>query len=527
MLIDKIKNKPDKCTGLYIGKDIPQKKIKNAIKNYCPHDIKEEDIIALFDDTIFGSGSDGFILTEEGIASSYIKYNLIKFNSIYSISSIGKRVKINKVDFNINRDSTIDLMWLIPILKSHIDEVYVPNKINGLLDAYIKDNDDFSLKTLLNYIFSNNNGIFSNFDKKIIQYLDSVFKKHNSIYEIIKSNDIIAIIHDLQSNSDVKNRAFLFITDSYIGFKEFTEEYPHIFPLNSIKTCNLINNDINLEFDDKNSFQYDWAFIDENIWLQFISLLKYYIDNFNIIDENSRHDIFENIYFPKSDANPDVNSDMYISKLLKPTVTSSLIIGSAHAIKFIQDNPLFNIISRLNGKAIIIVAFLRNNAPERILNILSDIPPLKAAAGTTKLLLGRALNWLNDLLTKKGESYIMEQLIDNFKKRGINRDKIEKDINSDVYNILGDDIVDKSMELLDKYMPNNKIDDSIEVNISNDKVVDDKVENICSECNSSNKIDAKFCSNCGAKLIKEYICSKCGYSQQDAMKFCPECGNPI
>ena len=32
----------------------------------------------------------------------------------------------------------------------------------------------------------------------------------------------------------------------------------------------------------------------------------------------------------------------------------------------------------------------------------------------------------------------------------------------------------------------------------------------------------KFCSNCGAKLMKE--CPKCGHDVEDGVKFCPDCG---
>ena len=47
-------------------------------------------------------------------------------------------------------------------------------------------------------------------------------------------------------------------------------------------------------------------------------------------------------------------------------------------------------------------------------------------------------------------------------------------------------------------------------------------EVICKHCKTANQKGKKFCSNCGAKLMKE--CPKCGHDVEDGVKFCPDCG---
>ena len=44
----------------------------------------------------------------------------------------------------------------------------------------------------------------------------------------------------------------------------------------------------------------------------------------------------------------------------------------------------------------------------------------------------------------------------------------------------------------------------------------------CSACQHENDTGAKFCEECGAKLVR--ICSGCGSELKPTAKFCPECG---
>ena len=53
----------EKEPTLYIAPDIPEKKLKKAIKSYAG-DISPEQALAMWDSTVFGSGKKGFIITE-------------------------------------------------------------------------------------------------------------------------------------------------------------------------------------------------------------------------------------------------------------------------------------------------------------------------------------------------------------------------------------------------------------------------------------------------------------------------------
>ncbi|MCE5295976.1 MAG: SPFH domain-containing protein, partial [Euryarchaeota archaeon] len=51
---------------------------------------------------------------------------------------------------------------------------------------------------------------------------------------------------------------------------------------------------------------------------------------------------------------------------------------------------------------------------------------------------------------------------------------------------------------------------------------------LCPKCGSQNATGAKFCNDCGAKMIVERVkCPKCGNAVPSDSKFCPECGNSM
>lgn len=57
---------------------------------------------------------------------------------------------------------------------------------------------------------------------------------------------------------------------------------------------------------------------------------------------------------------------------------------------------------------------------------------------------------------------------------------------------------------------------------------------ICSNCHSNVDSNAKFCPNCGEKVVKvedqitkKKFCTECGAKQEEDSKFCSECGNKL
>ena len=76
------------CGDISIKPDIKPKKIKKAIKSYAPGNIESDQVLILIDNTVFGSGKQGMMLTEDMLfAFSNIsgKYS-IKVKDLESVS---------------------------------------------------------------------------------------------------------------------------------------------------------------------------------------------------------------------------------------------------------------------------------------------------------------------------------------------------------------------------------------------------------------------------------------------------------
>ncbi len=59
---------------------------------------------------------------------------------------------------------------------------------------------------------------------------------------------------------------------------------------------------------------------------------------------------------------------------------------------------------------------------------------------------------------------------------------------------------------------------------NNQNNAQEKVECVCPGCGANLMKKAKFCPECGVKIVK--TCSKCGHELKNNQKFCPECGTP-
>lgn len=93
------------------------KKMNNAIAKFA-NDVKIDDILAYYDLTIFGSGKEGIILTEDYV---YYRYVGTTFKVKYG--------DIKRVDVRKNKDGTLD-RWV---------EIYVPSVDGDMLSAFMAD----------------------------------------------------------------------------------------------------------------------------------------------------------------------------------------------------------------------------------------------------------------------------------------------------------------------------------------------------------------------------------------------------
>lgn len=72
---------------LYFYEDIPDKKLVNAIKSYSPDINEESNLLCLYDDTVFGSADEGFLITEDSISWKIYLGEKENFNFVDYISS--------------------------------------------------------------------------------------------------------------------------------------------------------------------------------------------------------------------------------------------------------------------------------------------------------------------------------------------------------------------------------------------------------------------------------------------------------
>ena len=89
-------------SGFYWIEEIPEKKIINVLKTYAK-DLLRDDIVILYDDTIFGSAKDGFVLHKYGLRNS--KGLDIYLKNISIIKSVDKELHI------ILTDGTEKIFW--------------------------------------------------------------------------------------------------------------------------------------------------------------------------------------------------------------------------------------------------------------------------------------------------------------------------------------------------------------------------------------------------------------------------------
>lgn len=82
-IADYVNKYPAMSKGSFLGNLNPKfsKKLSNAIKAYA-RNIKEEEVFALYDDTLFGSGKEGFVMTLQGLIIKTSMYKL--FTCSYS-----------------------------------------------------------------------------------------------------------------------------------------------------------------------------------------------------------------------------------------------------------------------------------------------------------------------------------------------------------------------------------------------------------------------------------------------------------
>jgi hypothetical protein len=232
----------NRCPKIFIKPNIPSKKLSNAVLSYA-NNIKEEDVLLLVDDTVFGSAKDGLILTSTMIATkrSYENPKLIKLDQVKEVLFYKSEILINSISFSSFIQVTHkDFGGLSDIINKHISSF----SKNSSEEADTKNNEieAESKMSLKDYILlSGATSITSEhifFHPSIPQKkLVGALSNYNGL---IKSDDVYILIDDTVFGS--AKDSFL-ITKEYLLAKESFGE-PQKIKIDSIQEIEAVENEI-------------------------------------------------------------------------------------------------------------------------------------------------------------------------------------------------------------------------------------------------------------------------------------------
>jgi len=248
---------------IYIVPDIPEKKLNNALKSYGS-DVSYESVLALYDDTLFGSASDGFLFTGEKMLHN--KYGVFLYSDMESVEYVeeittndkGKEKKEEWIIIKTKEGKTNKLTYgLMNIDKKKFTEFL--NKIITEFEGY-KEEDQLKeiadmpdelkiayLKIIVNMTFIDDEEI----DEKELAELfllmtrlelnkDSRFEIRRYITEISKENleNLENLVETIKNNSEASHHKSLMIS--------------------------LVKDLINVYFSTKDTMNRDFKFLDDN-----------------------------------------------------------------------------------------------------------------------------------------------------------------------------------------------------------------------------------------------------------------------
>ncbi|MGM0985093.1 MAG: hypothetical protein ACQEXG_17030 [Pseudomonadota bacterium] len=88
--------------SLYVAPGIPKKKLVSSVSSISPDDIDYSEVVAVLDDTIFGSAKEGVLITDRKIyAKQKFKKGIheVEIGEIKKVSSMGDKIYINDNEF--------------------------------------------------------------------------------------------------------------------------------------------------------------------------------------------------------------------------------------------------------------------------------------------------------------------------------------------------------------------------------------------------------------------------------------------
>jgi len=114
--------------NLFFVNKVPRKKLANAVKSYADNMGQDEQIIFLYDDTIFGSAKEGFILTTHALYSknSFLAGNSAKIDEILRMTyDEGGWLRVLSIKVQTEHDD----------FEMHLTQVHDSSKKNALFNV--------------------------------------------------------------------------------------------------------------------------------------------------------------------------------------------------------------------------------------------------------------------------------------------------------------------------------------------------------------------------------------------------------
>ena len=98
--------------GLYVVPDIPAKKLRNAIRDYAL-DVEEDEVVAMFDATMFGSAKDGALFMADRLVfqnNDLQTPETVRYEDLVGVKA-KRRLGVKKVQLTVNRGrATFELL---------------------------------------------------------------------------------------------------------------------------------------------------------------------------------------------------------------------------------------------------------------------------------------------------------------------------------------------------------------------------------------------------------------------------------
>lgn len=231
-----------RCPKIFIKPNIPSKKLSNALSSYA-NNIKEEDVLLLVDDTVFGSAKDGLILTSTTIATkrSYENPKLIKLDQVKEISFYKSEILINSISFSSFIQVTHkDLGGLSEIINKCL--LSFSRKSSEAIDIKNTENESTSKMSLKDYILLS--GVTSITSEHIFFYPNIPQKKLvgalSNYNGLVKSDDVYILIDDTVFGS--AKDSFLITKEYFLAKESFSD--PQKITLDSIQEIEAIENEV-------------------------------------------------------------------------------------------------------------------------------------------------------------------------------------------------------------------------------------------------------------------------------------------